>query len=419
MTQSVIMSSGQLVSVANTTLYGQIGGGDIQLSSSEVSVRVPWREAGVISNLCIISAINSVNATSSVRLRKNGANGNSICSIGANGTGFIEDTVNTDTIAAGDTINFMLTHGAATGTITLVLVSFIFTPTNSAITHTRFCNNITSAFNASTVFHDSISGIVQNSNTTIGNVQWKPRLAGVWKHFALYSDNTGRAVSTRFLKNSTDDLVTRNTLASGVSGLDEDNASSVTITNTDTVSNLHVYGGSGTSRNVNFMAYSFEYSGNFFPFMIGDGAGYVMASALTRHWGMSGRLTNITNEVNTQCRARIPMNISKLGVRTTANSINTGNITVKLRKNGVDTALAVTIPAGATGIGLFEDTSNVVAIDPNDLINYQVITPGASGSVTFTTIGAVGEYISTITCTSNYKDILKQRPQQLVAPAAV
>lgn len=417
MGKSVVMTSGQMVSTANTTMYGMIGGGDINLVTSEVAVRVPWREAGVISNLCVIAALNSVNAVSTVRLRKNGANGNSIVNISANGTGFFEDTTNTDTIAAGDQICFMLTHGAATGTITPTMVSFIFTPTNGSITYTKFGNNTQASHNASVIFHDVMSGIIQNSNTTIGNVQWKPGIAGSFKHFSLYSNNSGRAMGIRMTKNSTDDAVDRGTIANGATGLEEETSTSVSINSTDTVSPLHVYGGSGTSRNANFISYGFENSGNFFPMMIGDAVGFNMAFGTTRNLAMVGRLTAITNEVNAQCRCRIPMNISKLGVRTTTNNINTGTTTVKLRKNGVDTALVVNIAAGAGGIGLFEDTSDVVSFEANDLLNLQIITSGASGSITFTTIGTLGEFVDVVNATSDYKDVLKQRPQALITNA--
>jgi hypothetical protein len=55
-------------------------------------------------------------------------------------------------------------------------------------------------------------------------------------------------------------------------------------------------------------------------------------------------------------------------VRVTSNT-NGGAGTFTLRKNGVSTALSVTIPALA--IGIFTDTTDTVSIAANDLLDFQ------------------------------------------------
>lgn len=416
MGKSLIISSGLDTTVANTTEYCAIGG-SLVLGTPEASFQVPWREAGTISNLTALVTANGVNAVCSIRLRKNGANGNSIANTVANTPGLIQDNTNTDTIAAGDLLCFMISHGAATGTLSISYISFVFTPTNSSITHTKLVVGFASSANVSVVYYDTLTGAQQNSNTTIANSQIRIPVAGSFKHFSLYGSGGGRAVTTRFTKNSTDDLVTRCTLASGVNGLNEDTSSSVSVAANDTVGQLHVYGGSGTTRTVNHIGVSFEHSGNYFLFVLAHAPGIAFNSALTRYFPISGQWissSSFTSEADCKVRCSIPFIASKLSIRMPTNTLNSGNFTVTVRKNGSDTALQVLIPNGATDTGVFEDNSNVVNFEVGDDIDYKIDSNGTSGTATPVSISLLAEYNPVVTGVSDYKDIIRQRPQTLI-----
>ncbi len=410
MASSIIMASGSLISVANITFYGEIAGA-IDMVQAETDAQVPFREPGVISNFCIILSTNTVNATSTIRLRKNGANSTCIVQPTANATGYFEDNTHTETVSAGDKLNFQLVHGAATGTMTPVLISFIFTPTNTSITHTKFAITLGAAVNTTTIYYDTFNGKMQHVNTSATNSLIKPGVAGIFKHFSIYASVGGRSIIQRLAKNGTDDGVTRASLAQNVTGLNEDTSSSLSINNTDTICALHVCG-SGTSRTPDNYTLSFENTGNYFLLLTSQGDGIGQNFNLTRYFAPGGAIFPQSAETFVRPKCRVPFNISKLYVRTTANNLNTGTSTVTLRKNGVDTAIQASIPAGASGIGAFEDTSHVVSFINTDDLSLKVITSGSSGSITLTAIMMLAEQL--VEGTSDYKDVLRPSTQQLI-----
>lgn len=392
MGKSLIISSGVDTTTANTTAYCAPGG-NIELVASEVTARVPFREPGVISNLSVIMWVNGVTGNSTVRLRKNGVNGNGLVTFGTSETGYDEDLVNTDTVDADDQISFMITHGGASGTLTITAISFVFTPTNPNITYTRFVQNFPSTYDASVIFHDTLNGVIQNVNTVIGNVQYKPGIAGIFKNFAVYSAAGGRAWGIRMPKNSVDDAVDRGAMATNATGLLEHTTSSVTIDNDDTISMLHVYGGGASNvRTVNFIAVGFEHTGNYFLLLNARADGNPSDFNTTRYLNIGGRIVNNSSELAALQRAKIPMRLSKLAIRTDQNNINTGTIVATLRKNSVDTALSVSIPAGAGGVGFFEDTTDTITVDEDDELSVKIVVPGSSGTVEFTIISMLAEY---------------------------
>ena len=79
--------------------------------------QILYRSPGTLSKLYVRVTANSNVGSVTLRVRKNGANGNMFVTIPAGATGAFEDTVNTDTVAAGDKLNYQSTTGGATGTM--------------------------------------------------------------------------------------------------------------------------------------------------------------------------------------------------------------------------------------------------------------------------------------------------------------
>lgn len=78
--------------------------------------------------------------------------------------------------------------------------------------------------------------------------------------------------------------------------------------------------------------------------------------------------------------------VADLTVTSSANSLTTASSVITIRKNGVDTALSVTIPPGTTGE--FTDSSNSVSFTSGDTISGKMAID-AGGAGTMTTRGAV------------------------------
>lgn len=96
-----------------TTNYGSLSGSIGDTTESRTVTKVPG--PGTFSNFQLYVSGNTLTlSTTTVRWRVNGANGNQVLSIPAGGTGWFEDTVNSDTVVAGDTVNWSR-QGTGTG----------------------------------------------------------------------------------------------------------------------------------------------------------------------------------------------------------------------------------------------------------------------------------------------------------------
>lgn len=73
-------------------------------------------------------------------------------------------------------------------------------------------------------------------------------------------------------------------------------------------------------------------------------------------------------------------NLSRLSIKVRTNTTNSDTV-ITLRKNGVDTNLSITIPAGQTGV--FNDDVDVISFSASDEANFKII---AGGGI-LTTIG--------------------------------
>jgi hypothetical protein len=100
--------------LANATRFLAIAG-QFQSSATETDVRAEMNEDVRVSLLHIRVTANGVTADSTMRVRKNGANGNGVVTIPNATTGRFEDTTNVDHFTAADEISISLVTGA-TGT---------------------------------------------------------------------------------------------------------------------------------------------------------------------------------------------------------------------------------------------------------------------------------------------------------------
>lgn len=57
----------------------------------------------------------------------------------------------------------------------------------------------------------------------------------------------------------------------------------------------------------------------------------------------------------------------------------TGSLVFTLRKNGADTALTITVPAGGS-LGVYSNTSNTVTYSAGDLISVSIVNNGSASS---------------------------------------
>lgn len=95
-------------------------------------------------------------------------------------------------------------------------------------------------------------------------------------------------------------------------------------------------------------------------------------------------IRSTTTEANIQVPYRTAGTFSKMYINVTTNTVSGADSIISLRNNGVSVNNTITIPQGTTGE--FEDTSNTDTIIVGDLINYQALGGGGTGSFTHTGI---------------------------------
>jgi hypothetical protein len=116
-----------------------------------------------------------------------------------------------------------------------------------------------------------------------------------------------------------------------------------------------------------------------------SGSGTVAAGATGYFWPGTSSMATSATEVSREVTWRTAGTISKLYFRITVNSTTSAS-TLKLRKNGADSGMGQSIPAGTTGF--FEDTVNTVTVSAGDKFAYQLIN-GGGGNISTSLISVI------------------------------
>lgn len=107
---------------------------------TEAQARLNALVPSTLSDLNVYVDANSVSASSTVKLRKNGADGNQVVTIGAGSTGWFHDATNTDDVVATDEIAYQCAAGAGGTSLTFrsfgMVATVVVTQTPSPATVT-------------------------------------------------------------------------------------------------------------------------------------------------------------------------------------------------------------------------------------------------------------------------------------------
>lgn len=121
-------SSGVALATSDSTTYACIAGRMVGLANStESQEQVRCREAGTLSHLTVRVTGNTRTTDTTVRLRINGANGAMSVTIAGGATGEFIHATTTDQVAVDDLLNYAITTGSGSGSITISLIACLFT----------------------------------------------------------------------------------------------------------------------------------------------------------------------------------------------------------------------------------------------------------------------------------------------------
>lgn len=370
---NVLQQTGRALSghAASTTFYLFAGSGPSLVNSTTESERqVIVRMIFTASRMYVNVTANDRGA-STVRMRKNGANGNEVVAITASTTGKFEDAINTDVFASGDLFNYQLVTGAGGSTFVLDAISHISAP--SVNTFQRNVTNVSAALGNNDFY--AISGVQTSSNES-GNQNKIYGAGGTLKNLAVFiSANTRDANCTVTLRKNGMAQAMTVTIPTLTTGTFEDLVNTVAVVANDLVNWISTRPGTTGNCICQYMAVTFETTNDTF-LMNGFGSTSV-AAASTMYYVSSGSTSlNSATESNAQSESRIAFTLNNLRVFVNTNNINDAS-TVRFRKNGANGNLNVSI-TGLTA-GAFEDVANSDAVLATDIINSQIVA-GATGT---------------------------------------
>ena len=366
MTKRLHVASNGPTLAAATTIYSSLVGAAVQLTETS-SVQQRCRTGGgTFSGLRTYISANSLNTgTSTLKFRKNAANGNLSVSISSGVTGWFEDISNTDTVAQNDQVNLQMITSGASGTITFSRSVIEFDSTFEFF-RSSGVSSLGSAATSYVGVNDPGSAQPAESNK-----QAKFRTAGTLQKSAVY-------VSTNTLDGSTVFNTRKNTAAGNLSmsisasstGEFEDTSNSDSIAAGDLVAWEVARGGSSGQITAQRIACEFvpNSSGEAqFCSLPGNG---ISQGTSKRFYSINSAITAITVEADANTKPVTAFTADKLGVYLSANASGSSS-TVNLRQNGSNSALTISVSAGSTG--WFEDTANSVSIAGDDLICFSAV----------------------------------------------
>lgn len=359
-------------------------------NSTEANMQVPIRTAGTLSKLYVEVSSNTAVLANTFRTRINGGNGAQSVSITAGTTGLFEDTVNSDTISAGDLVNYQLTVNDSANT--LRQASTIFTA-NSNTVKKHVAGNVAGqkVTNNGGRDHYVLAGVLRQE-TTEATTQFTCRSAGTLKNLFVYlSANSKTATSTFGTRIEGADGNLTISIAGAATGMFEDTTNSDTISSGNRINYSMLHGASAGSVTYRQMGVEFESTASEFYLLNGETNPGSINANLTRYLPPEGGINPSGTETARDSKTRMAFNVTNLACRIGVNSV-TANSTLTFRANAGDVGtLSVSITASTTGV--FEDTSGSGSIADQDLICYKLVTGATGTSLTprwFSILATVG-----------------------------
>jgi hypothetical protein len=381
MAKSQVFASGDFThsNATDRFLPAVCNGSHVLSTATEASVTtLIGGEGFTVSRLsCYISANTRTSGTGEIRLRKGNSDTSLVASIPFGTTGHFSDSTSSVAIVTNDNIDYIIKYGSGgTGSFTCKSISCVM-DTTTANTITRLGAYVNANLGTGTTYSQPVDGTLTGNNTE-ANVQVKVS-AGTIKNMYWYSASNSRdGDSTGMYRINGADSGLGVTILDGANGPYQNDTSSAAVAEGDLLAIKTVRGGSGGTINFTNCSCNFVTTDNSFISIMAGAATVSPASPTSYYLTIGGENTSTTasEAFNKQKFYLNSFAAGKMRIHLTTNTVASTS-TFKLRKNGADTALSISIAASTTG--LFEDTTNSVSLTSGDDINY-VLNSGGSGS---------------------------------------
>lgn len=236
-------------------------------------------------------------------------------------------------------------------------------------------NNLGNAITTSSYL--SIGGICSQS-TTLAFCETPIRTAGTFKNFRLFIYANGSTTDTtvRVIVNgvATSASITIPSLATG---LYEDSVDPVTVAVNDMICFEIIR---GSAESIRITSYTLDYmttEGKMLHISSASAGGVNnTGGGASRFMRLNGSLTLVVTEAEVENYVPCAMTVTSFSVYVSDNT-RTTNSTVRIRKNGANSATSITIPFGVTG---WFTTSTTESFAAGDRICLNVLNGGSSGN---------------------------------------
>ena len=201
--------------------------------ATEANAQYTFRVAATLSNFRVYISANSIGANTSAATRKNAGAGGQSVTITASTTGSYEDTVNTDSVVAGDEVNYVVdSTSAKMGSLTTRLAQV-----ESTAVGRQLVVSSTGAGVSNVLVYWPVEGLQRATTaTTEANVQLDARTTLTIENMYAYVSANTRAANTvvAFRKNGASAGPTV-TFGSSVTGVQEDTVNTTTVADGDLI----------------------------------------------------------------------------------------------------------------------------------------------------------------------------------------
>ena len=397
-------------SINTAQYYNAIGprmNGGNQTAANLAFNETKLRTACTVKRLLVHVPTNARPDICTVTVLKNGVATALTVAIPAGATGNFEDTTDSVSFAAGDTICYSITFAAVDASSILVdAFSFIASPASPAFSVGYFIGGF-EALNAGMLTqYYNIFGGVQGNLIAIaeGDWQYKVKTAQTWSKLSLYipANGNGLTVNTpvKLRKNGVDTALSVTIPGGNVSpGLLEDNVNSVSLVPGDLVDIVVYSDVADIGKIVSWGHLHMESTGSGFrivgmTFQPANSSGFNTGASYYCYAEQDPQQANNadTTELKTRLTSATIRNLQVLTDPSADSNTSTKAFTITVMKNGAATSETVTVGAGA--FGLQEDLANTVPL-----------VSGNTYSIRFNSAAGAGFFAPSIVACEIGKDV--------------
>ncbi len=354
----------------------------LAVDTTEANRHVRMRSAGTITHITMrVSAHTIATSNTVVTLMVNGVASSLAFNIAAGAGAGEYGNTGSVSIAAGDYISLRIVTPNTSGSISFTGIGCLFAATANSVTRVAHRNG-GFAIGASTNGTWSLGGAVGFVATGLeADVQLRMRAAFTLKNFYqnIVSNASGLQQTFRVRKNGANGNQVI-VLAAGATTPFEDTSNTDSVVNDDLV-NFWVESGGGTGDVIAFgtMGSVEIESVNNQTFTCASPATTPLTAGTTAYGSLSGDSIRdaFTTESHYRQQCLAAFDLSKLQVYVQSPNAVSNTSTITVRKDGADTALAVSIASSLTG--WFEDASNTVSFASGEAVNLKAVI-GAGGT---------------------------------------